>query len=149
MQTKTCGLLIALINLLSLAFTAPYAHHMTSVEGKNGERTCQVNIFTTVVENITKLFLFLILFELLRRYAKTYFINNSRKPGLDRQKPYMEYLQISPNSCFPLLPLLCVTLPLFGRSVRGLCSDPVKLQQREKQQNEHEAGEQTVCLFRW
>ena len=56
MQTKTCVLLIALINLLSMAFTAPYAHHMTSAEGKNSERTCQVNVLAIVIENLAKRF---------------------------------------------------------------------------------------------
>ena len=32
MQTKTCAVLVGVINLLSMLFTAPYVHIMDSVE---------------------------------------------------------------------------------------------------------------------
>ena len=57
MQTKTCAVLIGVINLLSMAFTAPYMYIMDSVEILPGETQCQVNnqtFFDQMLKGITK-----------------------------------------------------------------------------------------------
>ena len=46
MQIKTCAVLVAVINLLSMAFTAPYVHIMDSVEVSPGITSCTVCSFT-------------------------------------------------------------------------------------------------------
>ena len=97
MQMKPCCFLIGVINLLSMAFTAPYVYIMESVRDQElGTAQCQVSG----------------LLRLLNVHSNDY-IHDSitviycittciiyRNPGKDHRRPFMEFLLISHSLLF-------------------------------------------------
>ena len=94
MQMKPCCFLIGVINLLSMAFTAPYVYIMESVRNKElGTAQCQVSGLFRLVN------VYFIYDSITTIYCITTFIVY-RNHGKDHQRPFTAFLQISHNLLF-------------------------------------------------